>query len=142
MEGLRQGCTLSPLLFLIFIDGLAQKIKEEAAKMRAGVMGIAVLLFADDIVLIAKDQKELQALLDVVFEYSCKWRFQFNIKKSKTMVFSGKRQDRKSGLFLGLERLEKVQRYCYLGVDFRENSCWKDQKARLALKAQKRRFGH
>ena len=81
VEGLRQGRTLSPLF--IFIDGRAKKVKSEGSRINAGVMGITILLFADDIVLIAKDRRELQALLDVVFEYSCKWRFQFNINKVK-----------------------------------------------------------
>ena len=39
---------------------------------------------ADDIVLLVRDQVELQVMLDVVGKYVMKWRFRFNSKKSKT----------------------------------------------------------
>ena len=42
-----------------------------------------MLLFADDIVLIADDRKQLQKLLDLVFEYSVKWRFKFSVDNVK-----------------------------------------------------------
>ena len=73
--GLRQGCILSPILFAVFIDGLAKAVK--AAKT-GGVSEFNLLLFADDLVLIGRSRKELQKLLDIVVEYSEKWRFQFN----------------------------------------------------------------
>jgi hypothetical protein len=62
--GLRQGCPSSPILFILFIDGLARAVKEWANKDRKrGILEVSILLFADDIVLLAKDNKELQSLL-------------------------------------------------------------------------------
>ena len=40
--------------------------------------------------LFARDQVELQVMLDVVWVYVMKWRFRFNSKKSKTMMVGGK----------------------------------------------------
>ena len=58
--GLRQGCLLSPILFAIYINGLAEEIKKEQLgvkliKERDGTIGI--LMFADDIGLIGKDSE-------------------------------------------------------------------------------------
>ena len=47
------------------------------------------LLYADDIVLSARDLVELQVMLAVVGKYAMKWRFRFNTKKSKTMMVGG-----------------------------------------------------
>ena len=41
------------------------------------------LLYADDIVLIAGSEEELQRMLNVVRLYAGEWKFRFNSKKSK-----------------------------------------------------------
>jgi hypothetical protein len=51
-----------------------------------------MLLYADDIALLAETPDDLQRMLDVVSEYSRKWRFRVNPKKGKSevMVFGRK----------------------------------------------------
>ena len=63
--GLRQGCILSPVLFSIFIDGLAEEVKKIGGAKYADII-ISLLLFADDIVLIAESPQMMQKMLDVV----------------------------------------------------------------------------
>ena len=61
-----------------------------------------MLLYADDIVLLAETPGDLQRMLQVVSEYSQKWRFRVNPKKGKSevMVFNlegRKKKDSASG---------------------------------------------
>ena len=53
--GVRQGCKLSPLLFSLYINVLAEKIKETniGVQLHPGILQICILLFADDIALFA-----------------------------------------------------------------------------------------
>ena len=95
-EGLRQGCVLSPLLYAIFINSLADALKTAAAN--GSVQGVhlteraidqlLLLMFADDIVLVAESLEDLQQMANVLAEHARKWRYQINLKKTKYMCFS------------------------------------------------------
>ena len=81
---------LSPILFAIYINGLAEEIKREnlgaqLIKYRNGKIGI--LMFADDIALIAGEKEKLQKIMDLSYKYSLKWRFNFNYDKCAVMIF-------------------------------------------------------
>lgn len=85
--GVRQGCMLSPMLFLLYINGLAEEIKRRGRGVLYGNIRISILLFADDIVLLAENKEDLQWLMQITYEYSRKWRFLFNYDKSAVVVF-------------------------------------------------------
>src|SRR4051812_42924046 len=63
--GLPQGAVLSPLLYALFINGLATELKKRHLGSTPFGRWAGILLYADDIVLIADSAKELQAMLDV-----------------------------------------------------------------------------
>ena len=55
--GVRQGCTLSPLLFLIFVEGLSQELRKRPGGLREGKITLNHLLFADDLAICAGSRK-------------------------------------------------------------------------------------
>ena len=93
-QGVRQGCPLSPWLFNVFMDMVAQ---EARAKLKGGVCldncTMQLLMFADDTVLLAETEEDLQHNVRE-FSEAVKWhRMAMNTKKTTTMVFSRKKVD-------------------------------------------------
>ena len=56
--GLRQGCPLSPILFIIFMDRISRR-SQGIEGVRFGDLKIGSLLFADDVVLLASSGRDL-----------------------------------------------------------------------------------
>ena len=82
--GVRQGDTLAPTLFAIFIDDLAMEIK--ALDIGVPIQNdekVSTLLFADDIVLISESQENLQAMMNTAGDWSNRWSLKMNYDKQK-----------------------------------------------------------
>jgi len=77
LSGLRQGCVLSPLLFSLFINYLVLEIEKLEAGVRLGSLSLSILLFADDIVLVADNKRDMQRMLDRLSMYSRQMEIRF-----------------------------------------------------------------
>ena len=88
-QGVAQGCTLSPTLFLIFIDGLMKEIERTVPSLPS--LELNGLLFADDFVGLSDSEQELQALIDV-YANSKKCRFEANVAKCAVVVFRNEKE--------------------------------------------------
>ena len=99
--GVRQGCVMSPILFSLFINGLAREINEKGKGIDVGGRRVRLLMYADDIVLLAESARDLQNMLDVVTAYSKRWRFRLNPKKGKSevMIFGRKPRNKNRKVF-------------------------------------------
>lgn len=83
----RQGCPLSPTLFNLYIADLAEKIGRGLGGMRIGRELIVSIEYADDVVLLAKKEESLRAMMKRLEKYIKKKKLQLNVEKSKVMVF-------------------------------------------------------
>lgn len=118
--GIKQGCNISPLLFSLFIDDL-QDVLLGGIEF-AGVT-IKLLLYADDIVLIAKNPAALQLMINRLEKYCDDWGLTVNLNKSKAMVFRngfGIYARNERWYYKG-ERIENVKEYTYLGFQVTPN---------------------
>ncbi|WP_419652614.1 RNA-directed DNA polymerase [Thiolapillus sp.] len=89
-KGLRQGCILSPTLFSIFINEIANKIEEfgrHGVQLIPGLVELFILLFADDLALMASTPQGLQYQLDILTETCKQLGVEINTSKTKAMVF-------------------------------------------------------
>ena len=120
-QGVAQGCTLSPTLFLIFIDGLMKEIERTVPSLPS--LELNGLLFADDFVGLSDSEQGLQALIDVVYAYSKKWRFEANVAKCAVVVFRNEKELDGAWTW-GDSVLPHLNYYTYLGVKFTCNGHW------------------
>ena len=93
-SGVPQGSILGPLLFIVYINDLDEK------------MTSTVLKFADDTKISSNSQHELQRDLDTAMEWAQTWQMQFNTNKCKVMHV-GHRNER-AIYNMGNQRLEET----------------------------------
>ena len=139
--GVRQGCVLSPILFNMFINGLAEEVKSLGlgVKVDDGEGNLSILLYADDICLIAENPRHLQRMLDAISVYSSRWRFQINLGKTAGVVFGMSwKKGQETRLWYKGRRVEMRDRYKYLGMIFHCNGTWKVEKKKMIRKARRR----
>ena len=84
--GVRQGDNLSPTLFITFINSLAEEIKRSGVGVNFNGLKVPILLYADDILLMADNESDLQHLLDIAYGWCRKWRLTINTKKMKSKI--------------------------------------------------------
>jgi len=124
--GLRQGCPLSPLLFALYINEMAEEVKKASCGVKLGQLEVSILMFADDVVLLSSSPEGLQKLLNIAHIYSGKWRFNFGTDagKSEVVVFGGAPIRQK--WLLGDIELKVAGEYQYLGMRMAEKGfMWK-----------------
>ena len=84
--GVPQGAVLSPTLYSLYIDGLHQAMRSRGLGVWVAGQLVPLLLYADDIVLMASSPSQLRTMLHVLSEYAATWRFDINHKKSSVLI--------------------------------------------------------
>ena len=144
LVGVRQGCILSPLLFNLFINDLQEMIQEHGLQegIKMSDLVVYMLLYADDIVLIADTPEGLQEFINVLFDFCKKSRMDVNVKKTKIMVFEKRcsLQSQNLKFYFGDSELEKVDQYKYLGTIFSRTMNFQENLDNIIGKANKAAF--
>jgi hypothetical protein len=119
-RGVAQGAVESPWVYANFIDGLAQELKARGLGVPIAGRRVALLMYADDIVMLAATQHELQLMNKIASCFARRHRFQFNGEKSGVMLFNVKPGDKARAQAarwtLFGENVEVKDSYVYLGT--------------------------
>ena len=112
--GVRQGCLLSPFMFLLAIDWI---MKTSTDQKRNGIQWtlwkqLDDLDFADDLALLSHTQQQMQEKTNIVAENSA--RLGLNINRGKSKVFKINASNETPITVQG-EALEEVDSFTYLG---------------------------
>ena len=116
-RGVRQGCSLSPLLFALYLSDLGNELCKTGEGFVIEDVNICALFFADDIVLLSPKAQGLKRLLEITQKHFKLLKLAFS--KNKTQVISESNTDfningeHDDEVFT----LEKVLEYKYLGLE-------------------------
>ena len=124
-SGVPQGSVLGPLLFIIYIQDLINKIQSECKET-------TIYAFADDVKLLSTNPTDLQRALTLVDEWTSTWKLLLNKTKSEQLTL---RLKVPTDFFIDNTPIPKVQSVRDLGVMISEDFKWKTHIAMIRSKA-------
>ena len=121
-RGIFQGDALSPLLFIIAMMPLNHKLKKCTAgyKLNRSQEKVNHQMYMDDIKLFAKNEKELETLIQTIRIYSQDIGMEFGIEKCALLVMKSGKRHLTDGIELPnqdkIRTLAENETYKYLGI--------------------------
>jgi len=87
-RGVRQGCCLSPILFNLYSECLTKEALEGFGDFKIGGKIIHTVKYADELVLMAKEETVLQDMADKLIEIGGCYGMEVNVERTKVMRIS------------------------------------------------------
>src|SRR5215469_12985860 len=131
-RGVRQGCCLSLTLFNLYGECLAREALDGLGDLNIGGQIIQTVKYADDFVLMAKEETVLQGMIDKLIEIGRCYGMEMNVEKTKVMRIS--RHPSPVTIIIDQKQLDNVECFKYLGSILTNNGrCTCEIKSRIAM---------
>ena len=132
LSGVPQGTVLGPLLFLLYVNDIVDKISPQTT----------IKLFADDSLLYRSinnpsDQIQLQQDLNTMIEWSKTLLMRFNAKKCHLLKITRQQEPLQTRYSIDDSQLEEVQHHPYLGVELSSDLIWKSHITIISARANR-----
>jgi hypothetical protein len=101
------------------MDDLIRNVKGSSLGVTMGDVRVSILLYADDIALVAENAGDMQRMLDLCDQFAAANQMKFNIKKSNAITFPrlSEQEEKQNKLTLSGLPMQFVDEYTYLGVE-------------------------
>ena len=141
LQGVRQGGVLSPWLFLIYNNDIPQVLSLSSDGLVIGPSSCDSVLVADDVALLSVRVNGLQRMITAMETYSRRWRFQFNVGKTRIVTFGETTRSRninKSNRrwFLDDLVIEEIEEYSHVGIKISGNFSSTNRTMEMAKKGR------
>ncbi len=101
----------------MYVNPLLSELKSSGLGVHIENMIVSVLAYADDLVLLAESENDLQGLITILQKWCYQWRLSVNIDKTKVMHFRNKNESITKHVFkINNLPIECVTEYKYLGI--------------------------
>jgi hypothetical protein len=118
LQGTRQGGKTSPMLYLLYINGLIDELEKSGFGICVCNVRVSSPTVADDMLLVSYSVNGLNGMLDICSEYSKRWRYSYNAEKCAVMVFNERtNNDRDRDFYLGNTKICETSNYLHLGIN-------------------------
>ena len=116
--GIKQGGINSPDFFGVYIDDICAILRNAGVGCHIYSIFLAMILFADDLVLLAPTRQGLNKMIQLCATYCKEFGLAFNASKSKIVVFAKTKVDHKKlcPIVLNGRNIEYVDNITYLGA--------------------------
>lgn len=125
-QGVRQGGVLSPWLFLVFNNDIPEELAISSDGLCIGHSLCDSILVANDIALLSSRVVGLQTMISAIEKYSRCWRFEFNVTKTRAVVFGETSRARNISMgkrkwLLNGQEIEESDMYTHVGITLSGN---------------------
>ena len=109
-SGIRQGCNISALLFVIVTYKIIESIHNFGFGYKDEDFQISSLFYMDDGIIFAENQKDMSIIINRLYRVCLKFGLQLNRNKCKIMIINNKENIQQ------IEDFEVTQNIKYLGI--------------------------
>jgi hypothetical protein len=130
-RGVRKGCCLSPILFNLYSEYLTKEALGGLGDFKIDGQIIHTVKYTDDLLLLAKEEKVLQDMIDKLIESRRCYGMEMNEKGTNIMRTS--RQLLPANIIIEQKQLENVESFKYFGrILTNDGRCTCEIKCRIA----------